>query len=347
MNTKIIATLGPKTWDLKVMKALVKNGLSIGRINFSHADEKEYRLIMRLLDEATKEIKKKVEIMFDLQGPRIRVGKLAHEIEMREGEVYTFLYNQGNIDNFEIPIDAEGLFADLKVGEPLYLANGDLELRIVKVEADRALAKVERGGLLMPRKAINLPQTVLKGNLLTKKDLEAINLALRVKPDYIALSFVQRAEDVKKLKKLIAGTEIKIIAKIERATALDDIDNIIRETDGIMVARGDLGIEMPLEDLPILQKNLIRHAHWHDKPAIVATQMMSSMVDHPRPTRAEVSDVANAIFDGADALMLSDETANGNYPVETIKMMKKVVDKTNNYFNNRNYFEDDAVIYKK
>jgi len=347
MNTKIVATIGPKSQDYEVLKEMIKSGVNIVRINFSHATPEQYHVIKGNLDKIKAETGLEVKILFDLQGPRIRVGKLAHEIEMREGEIYSFMYNAGNIDNLEVPIDDDGLVDDIKVGEPFFLANGDLELKVVEIKGRTILAQVERGGLLLSRKAINIPKTILKRDVLTPKDLEDIKFALEVKPDYVAMSFVQTGDNVRRLRQLLGDSKIGIIVKIERATALDCIDDIIRESDGVMVARGDLGIEVPLEDLPIIQKNLIRHAHWHDKPAIVATQMMISMVNHPRPTRAEVSDVANAIFDGADSVMLSDETAAGEYPVETVKTMKKIIDRTNNYFNNRNYFEDTDIIYKK
>ena len=347
MNTKIIATIGPKSQDYEIMKQMVVDGVNIIRINFSHATPDQYHLIKANIDKIKIETGLEVKILFDLQGPRIRIGKLAHEVEMREGQVYSFMYNTGNVDNFEIPIDDDGLVNDMKVGDPFFLANGDLELKVVEIKDGAIIAQVERGGLLLSRKGINIPKTILRRDILTSKDLEDIKFALEVKPDFVAMSFVQNGDNVKRLRDLLGDSGIGIIVKIERATALEHIDEIIRESDGVMVARGDLGIEVPLEDLPIIQKNLIRHAHWHDKPAIVATQMMISMVNHPRPTRAEVSDVANAIFDGADSLMLSDETAAGQYPVETIRTMKKIIDRTNNYFNNRNYFEDTNIIYKK
>jgi len=347
MNTKIVATIGPKSKDYEILKEMIKSGVNIIRINFSHATPEQYYEIKGNLDRIKQETGLEVKILFDLQGPRIRIGKLAHEVEMREGEVYAFMYNAGSVDNFEIPIDDDGLVQDVKIGEPLYLANGDLELTVVDIKNGSILARVDRGGILLSRKAINIPKTVLKREVLTEKDLQDIKFALEVKPDYLAMSFVQTGDNVRHLRSLLGDSKIGIIVKIERATALDCIDDIIRESDGVMVARGDLGIEVPLEDLPIIQKNLIRHAHWHDKPAIVATQMMISMVNHPRPTRAEVSDVANAIFDGADSLMLSDETAAGDYPVETVQTMKKIIDRTNNYFNNRNYFEDVDIICKK
>lgn len=329
------------------MKQMIIDGVNIIRINFSHATPEQYHLVKANIDKVKAETGLEVKILFDLQGPRIRVGKLAHEIEMREGEIYSFIYNAGNIDNMEVPIDDDSLVNDMKIGDPFFLANGDLELKVVEIKDGAIVAQVERGGLLLSRKGINIPKTVLNRDILTPKDLEDIKFALEVKPDYVAMSFVQTGDNVRRLRELLGDSKIGIIVKIERATALDCIDDIIRESDGVMVARGDLGIEIPLEDLPIVQKNLIRHAHWHDKPAIVATQMLISMVDHARPTRAEVSDVANAIFDGADSVMLSDETAAGAYPVETVKTMKKIIDRTNNYFNNRNYFEDTDIIYKK
>jgi pyruvate kinase len=349
MNTKIIATIGPKSEDYDTLKAMAINGLDMIRLNFSHASYDQYYKIKENINKLNTELNLDIKIIFDLQGPRIRIGKLKHEIEMLEGETYIFMHNKGNIDNLEIPIDDLGLINDLKLDDPIFLDNGSMELKVVEIDLlkKRFSAKVERGGLLLSRKGVNVPKTILKRNILTTKDLLDIKFAQEVKPDFVAASFIQRAEDVVKVRKALKDENIKIISKIERGIALENIDNIIRESDAIMIARGDLGIEVPLEDLPIIQKNLIRHAHWHDKPAIVATQMMASMVDHYRPTRAEVSDVANAIFDGADAVMLSDETAIGSYPVETVAMMNKVIDRTDKYFSNRNYFENKSIIYKK
>jgi pyruvate kinase len=349
MDTKIIATIGPKSEDYATLKAMAINGLDMIRLNFSHASYDQYYKIKENIDKLNAELSLSIKIIFDLQGPRIRIGKLKHEIEMLEGETYIFMHNKGNIDNLEIPIDDLGLINDLKLDDPIFLDNGSIELRVVEIDLlkKRFLAKVERGGLLLSRKGVNVPKTILNRDILTAKDLLDIKFAREVKPDFVAVSFIQIAEDVVKVRKALKDENIKIISKIERGIALDNIDNIIRESDAIMIARGDLGIEVPLEDLPIIQKNLIRHAHWHDKPAIVATQMMASMVDHYRPTRAEVSDVANAIFDGADAVMLSDETAIGAYPIETVAMMNRVINRTDKYFSNRNYFSNKDIIYKK
>ncbi|MEI7451731.1 MAG: pyruvate kinase [Candidatus Falkowbacteria bacterium] len=347
MNPKIVATIGPKSEEYATLKRLVEAGANIIRVNFSHATYEQYDRIKENLVKIKAETGLETTIMFDLQGPRIRIGKLAHEIEMKDGEVYAFVIGEGSIDNMEVPIDDQELFKDMKVGDPFFLANGALELEVVKVEDSKIYAKVIRGGILMSRKGINIPKTILNRDVLTPKDLADIEFALKVKPDFIAMSFVQTGKDVKRLRELLGDSGIKIVVKVERATALDDIDEVIRNSDCVMVARGDLGIEIPLEELPIVQKNLIRHSHWHNKPAIVATQMLISMMDHPRPTRAEVADVSNAIFDGADAVMLSDETAAGDFPVEAVAMMKKISSTTDNYFNNRNYFDDSHIVYKK
>lgn len=349
MDTKIIATIGPKSEDYAILKAMAINGLDMIRLNFSHASYDQYYKIKENIDKLNIELNLDVKIIFDLQGPRIRIGKLKHEIEMLEGETYVFMHNKGNIDNLEVPIDDLDLINDLKLNDPVFLDNGSMELRVVEIDLlkKRFSAKVERGGLLLSRKGVNVPKTILNRDVLTAKDLLDIKFAKKVKPNFVAVSFIQRAEDIIKVRRAIKDDNIKIISKIERGIALENIDSIIRESDAIMIARGDLGIEVPLEDLPIIQKNLIRHAHWHDKPAIVATQMMASMVDHYRPTRAEVSDVANAIFDGADAVMLSDETAIGSYPVETVSMMNRIINRTDKYFSNRNYFSNKDIIYKK
>lgn len=349
MDTKIIVTIGPKSEDYASIKAMAENGANMFRLNFSHASYDQYHKVKKNINKVAKELKKDLKILFDLQGPRIRVGKLEKEISLKEGEVYTFMYNAGDPEKMEIPIDDSDLIKDLKVKDPFFLDSGKIELTITKINLKECkfMAKVERAGILFPRKGINVPKTVLNRNILTKKDLADIEFAKEVKPDFVAVSFVQNANDILQVRKKLNNDNIKIISKIERDIALENIDSIIRVSDCIMIARGDLGIEIPLEDLPIVQKNLIRHAHWHDKPAIVATQMMTSMIDHYRPTRAEVSDVANAIFDGADALMLSDETAAGSYPIETVATMNRIIDRTNQYFNHRNYFEGLKITYKK
>ena len=339
MNPKIIATVGLKTESYEMLKAMALAGTNIVRLNFSHATPEQWFSVQKSLKKIKKEIGLEVKMMMDLQGPRVRIGQLPHEIHLNEGDVYCFCSRPTDLDKKEIFIDHKDLIDDVEVGHPFYLANGAIEMDVTAIKNGCLFAKVERGGLLASRKGINVPKTTLRGGALTKKDIEDAKFGATHGADFMCLSFVQSSEDVKKLRKIVANDKIQIIAKIERAPALEVIDDIIQASDGIMVARGDLGIEVPMEELPILQKHLIRLAHWHEKPAIVATEMMASMAEKPKPTRAEVSDVANAVFDGADAIMLSDETAVGKYPIETIKAMKKIAKRADDYFNNTNYLK--------
>jgi pyruvate kinase len=340
MNPKIIATIGPKSEEYKILKSLAISGMNIARVNFSHATYEQWQKIKSGLTRIEKETGIQVKMMMDLQGPRIRIGRLTKPIELVKGETYAFAYNQENFEQKEIPIDHPNLFKDVKIGEPFYLANGLMELEIVEIKNEKIFGRVLRGGLLISRKGINIPETNLSTDVLTSKDLADAAFGVSNGADYICLSFVQSGDDIKKFREILGNSNTPIIAKIERGTALKDIDSIIKNSNGIMVARGDLGIEVPIEELPILQKELVRQAHWYKKPAIVATEMLISMMDHPHPTRAEVADIANAIFDGADAVMLSDETAAGDYPVESVEVMKKIVQRADEYFNSVNYMED-------
>jgi len=338
MNPKIVANVGKRSGDYQLLKQMALAGMETARLNFAHATPDQLVELKANLKKIKKETGIEVKVFQDLCGPRIRVGVLPEDIEMKEGEKYAFSFDKCDAgDKTCIPIDSKDLINDLKVGHSFFLVNGAIELTITKIEKGKIYATVERGGHLSSKKGINLPMTNLSGGGLTEKDIEDAKWGAKQGVDYMGLSFVQSEEDIIKLRKII-GPDIKIIAKIERATAMGSIDKIIKESDGIMIARGDLGIEMPLEQLPILQKELIRHAHWHKKSAMVATQMMLSMVEKSHPTYAEVTDVANAVFDGADTLMLSDETAVGKYPVECITTMKKIINEADNYFNKTNYW---------
>jgi pyruvate kinase len=335
MNPKIMANVGRRSADYELLKNMALAGVEIFRLNFAHASNDQLIELQENVRKIKAETGKETKILQDLCGPRIRVGVLSEDIHMADGEIYSFSFN---CHTECIPIDNEELINDVKVGHPFYLVNGAIELTVTEIKADRIYARVERGGYLSSKKGINVPQTKLSGGGFTKKDEEDASFGFKQKVDYVGLSFAQSAEDVKRLREIV-GPDIKIIAKIESAIGVHVVDEIIREADGIMIARGDLGIEMPLEELPILQKELIRHAHWHQKSAIVATQMMMSMVEKSHPTYAEVTDIANAVFDGADVLMLSDETAVGNYPLECVQVMKKIIDKTDEYFNKTNYWK--------
>ncbi|MCX6795668.1 MAG: pyruvate kinase [Candidatus Falkowbacteria bacterium] len=341
MSTKIVATIGPRSESPEMMNSLMKAGVDVVRVNFSHATPEQYKSIKNQISTFNKVNNRKVAILLDLQGPRIRVGKMPSTgLVLKKGETYRFTYSTKPYeDEGIIPIDNSELAKEIKKGEPLFLCNGGIESKVVGIKNGVISAKVTVGGLLLPRKGINVPDTNLRAGGLTDKDIKDLKYGLKIGADYVGLSFVQTEEDVLRLKKLIGKSKAKIVSKIERGIALKNIDKIIAASDAIMIARGDLGIEIPIEELPIVQKNLVRHAHWHNKPAILATQVMISMMDHASPTRAEVSDIANAVFDGADMIMLSDETAMGAYPLEAVKILKKVIDRTESSIYKRNVAE--------
>ncbi len=323
MRTKIVATIGPASGSKTMIQHFVAAGMDIARLNFSHGTHEAFAEWITEIRKAAKREKRHVAILQDLQGPRIRVGELPSEgIKIREGE--TVLFTTDRKDTTAIFIDHARLHLDIHRGDPLYLANGDMELLVERISGNRIAARVVRGGILHSRKGVNVPRTKLSNSGLTAKDIRDAKFGLGQHVDAIAISFVQTAEDVLKLRKIV-GKKAKIIAKIETSLALENIDAIIRAADAIMIARGDLGIEIPIETVPSVQKNLIRHAQWYGKGTITATQMLLSMIDHARPTRAEVSDVANAVWDGTDAVMLSDETASGKYPLESLRMMARIV----------------------
>jgi len=331
-KTKIVATIGPKSDSKKELYSLLDAGVDMVRVNFSHASYEQYRKIKKIVQNYNKERGKNVFVMLDLQGPRIRVGEMPEEgIILHDGEIYDFSYSKkayqkaGDI----IPIDSPELYKHMKKGAMLFLCNGAIELKVLSVNKKIIKAEVVNGGVLNSRKSINVPDTNIKKGSMTAKDIKDAKFGIKEGMDYIALSFVQSAGDVHRLRRLLGKhSKVKIISKIERGVALKNIDKIISASDVIMVARGDLGIEAPIEELPILQKNLVRHSHWHNRPVIIATQVMTSMIKNSHPTRAEVSDIANAIFDGADMIMLSDETTVGDYSVEAVKMLRKVIDRT-------------------
>jgi pyruvate kinase len=323
MRTKIVATIGPASGSKTMIRRFVAAGMDMARLNFSHGTPDIFNEWIKSIRGAAKSEKRHVEILQDLQGPRIRVGELPPEgKKLQEGEMISFTTDRR--DASAIFIDHARLHLEIHRGDPLYLANGDMELLVERVSGTRIAARVIRGGILHSRKGVNVPRTKLSNSGLTVKDIRDAKFGLKCGVDAMAISFVQTAEDITKLRKIV-GTKTKIIAKIETSLALENIDAIIRASDAIMIARGDLGIEVPIETLPSIQKNLIRHAQWYGKGTITATQMLLSMVDHARPTRAEVSDVANAVWDGTDAVMLSDETASGKYPLESLRMMARVV----------------------
>ncbi len=327
-RTKILATLGPNTSNLETIEKLITAGTNGFRLNFSHGDYAERDDQIRWIREAAKNVGKPVAILQDLQGPKIRLGMLNENTSVKKGDEIILDHaaeHNGNV----FPVQYN-LSDKVKVGEPVYIFDGKIRTTVIDIPSDTAITlRVENDGTLMSKKGINLPDTDFGGDILTPKDLKDIEYGLKQDIDYVALSFVQSPDDIHNLRQILVagGSEAQIIAKIETKAAIKDdvLEEIVKSTDGIMVARGDLAVEAGAELVPIVQRRLIALCRKHGKLSIVATQMMASMVDSPEPTRAEVSDVANAVIQGADTVMLSDETANGSYPLETVAAMKKVI----------------------
>jgi len=326
MKTKIVATIGPSSEDISVLSKMVESGMDIARMNFSHCTHDEYKKRREIINIEAARLNKKVSILQDLQGPRIRVGNMPESgRSLVNGELVYFSANKE--DNAAIFIDEPTLPDSIEVGHPIYLSSGDIEL-VVKDKTKLGFsAEVVRAGVLFSRKGVNVPETRLSVSSLTDKDWDDLEFALSLGVEYVAVSFVQSGDDIRNIKNKIKG-RAKIISKIETAQALHNIDDIIKESDSIMIARGDLGVEVAMEKVPFIQKKLINQAHSYKKESIVATQMLLSMMKSKKPTRAEVSDVANAVIDGADMVMLSDETANGDYPVESLETMIRIVRET-------------------
>jgi len=328
-KTKIVATIGPATESKEMLKSLVIAGVDVVRINSSHGSHEDHLKVIKAIREINKELNSDICILQDLQGPKLRIGIIENEEVMIETGNFITLTSDEIIGNANrITIRYRNLAKDLKPGEMILLDDGKLEFKVVKIlnETD-VMAEIMQGGLLKSKKGFNLPNTDVSFPSLTEKDIIDLDFALENNVEWIGLSFVRKAEDIIDLKRRILekGSEARVIAKIEKPEAVKNIDSIIAVTDAIMVARGDLGVEMPLQDLPIIQKNIIEKCINAAIPVIVATQMMESMIFSSTPTRAEVSDVANAVIDGADAVMLSAETSVGLFPLKVVETMEKIV----------------------
>src|SRR6478609_8911124 len=321
-RTKIVATLGP-AWDEPAqMAALIGAGVNVVRINASHGTPEIRARWIERLREVTAASGDAVAVLLDLQGPRIRVGTLSEPLRLAVGETVVFA-PEDEATAGEIPTTYDDLATDVGVGARILLDDGLIALEVTRVDGRRVEAVVHYGGELKSHKGMNLPGIEVSAPALTEKDLEDVAQATAVGVDYMALSFVRRPEDIEQLRALVPRST-KLIAKIEKDTALRNLCGILDASDAIMVARGDLGVELPFEEVPLMQKQIIREASLHGKPVITATQMLESMVHAPRPTRAEASDVANAILDGTDAVMLSAETAVGDYPLEAVQAMTRI-----------------------
>ncbi|MGQ1947551.1 pyruvate kinase [Geofilum sp. OHC36d9] len=328
-QTKIIATLGPATSTKQVISRLMTEGVDVFRINFSHSSQDEYLRLINLIKELNHELEMHVAIMADLQGPKLRVGVIENNlIELAEGDVITFVTEECVGQKDHIYMSYQEFPNDVNAGEVILIDDGKIKLEVIETnKRDRVKAKVIYGGPLSSHKGVNLPGTKVSLPCLTADDISNAVFALEHDVDWIAMSFVRKASDVMELKELISksNNDAGVIAKIEKPEALLQIDQIIDAADGIMVARGDLGVEMPFDQVPLFQKQIVEKCIRQSKPVIIATQMMESMLTNFRPTRAEANDVANAVLDGADALMLSGETSVGRYPVETIINMHQII----------------------
>ena len=339
-NAKIVATIGPASQDEAVLERLIGAGMNVARLNFSHGTHEEHAERIAAIRRVSERMGLAVGILQDLQGPKIRVGFLAQPLQLAEGEIvnlYAVDTAPGGGDLQQVPVDFRELFDSVHPSDKLLLDDGRLALEAVAVEENSLTARVTVGGLLLSHKGINLPGVRLRIPGFTEKDQNDLAFGVSQQVDAVAVSFVRSADDVRKvrsaLETLSKGLPMPLlIAKLEKPEALDELEAILSVVDGVMVARGDLGVELPPERVPALQKQIIRAANRRTKLVITATQMLESMVENPLPTRAEASDVANAIFDGTDALMLSAETASGKYPVDAVRMMDRIAAEAETHF---------------
>jgi pyruvate kinase len=329
-RTKIVCTIGPASRSPRLIEKLMRAGMDVARLNFSHGTHAEHARSIALLREISKKLQKPIAVIADLQGPKIRTGQLAGgaPVLLRTGQRFTITAARVLGDSTRVSTTFTALPREVHKGDRILLADGLIELRVRQVRGREVICEVVNGGELGQNKGINLPGVQLRVPAITAKDREDLAFALAHGVNYVAVSFVRRPEDVLQAKAAIrrAGKDTPVIAKLEKPEAIENLDAILRVADGVMVARGDLGVEMKPERVPVVQKEIIARARVFRRPVITATQMLESMTQNPRPTRAEASDVANAIFDGSDAVMLSAETASGKYPVESVGMMARIIE---------------------
>jgi pyruvate kinase len=324
-RAKIVCTLGPAVDTREGIRELIEAGMDVARLNFSHGEHAEHQHRLELVRSEAKALGKHVAILQDLCGPKIRTSKVS-PAALKTGESVTLVAGE-NGDDSTIGISYETLAEDVRADDRILLSDGQIELKVVQIRGDRVECRVEHGGPMRPRMGVNLPSGSLRLGALTAKDKSDLEFGLSIGVDYVALSFVRRAEEVQELREICErrGKPTPIVAKIETPNAVERLDSIVRAADAAMVARGDLGVELPPETVPVIQKQIIGTCRIHRKPVIVATEMLQSMVDSPRPTRAESSDVAHAVFGGTDAVMLSAETASGKFPIHACRMMDRII----------------------
>ncbi|MCD6359192.1 MAG: pyruvate kinase [Dehalococcoidia bacterium] len=325
-KTKIVCTIGPASCSKQIIEKMVRGGMNVARLNFSHGTREEQAKTIKTIREVSAKLNVPLAILQDLPGPKLRVGDMKDGVSLREGDEITLTSDKILGDERRVSVSLRSLPEDVVAGDIIFLSDGAIQLSVLSTTDTDVLCRVIAGGVLTAHKGINVPGVKLNVPSISNSEVKDLDFGLEHGVDFVAMSFVREADEVHHLKQLLRGKGSKaaLIAKIEKHEAVDNIDEIIAEADGIMIARGDLGVEIPLQEVPVVQKEIINKCSRAGKPVIVATQMLESMLNSPRPTRAEVSDVANAIFDGADAVMLSGETAVGQYPVETVKVMSGI-----------------------
>ncbi|MFO7889418.1 MAG: pyruvate kinase [bacterium] len=348
--TKIVCTIGPASQSPDVLRCLIESGMNVARLNFSHGDQAFHHQVFNNIRKISEDLDKPVAVLQDLAGPKIRIGPLKEDqVVLETGSTFTLTGKEVQGNAKRVSTSRPNLVREVKPDDPILLADGSLELKVLETTDNDIICRVIIGGALTSYKGINLPTRSLNVPHLTAKDHRDLTFGLKLGVDYIAMSFVRSAENIQELRRVMIekGYMVPVIAKIEKHEALSTIDEIMEAADGIMVARGDLGVEIPLEKVPLVQKNLILKANQSGIPVITATQMLRSMVESPRPTRAEVTDVANAVLDGTDAVMLSEETAIGQYPVKSVTFMKKItcdVEDNTKTDLTPSWFDKDAVM---
>ncbi|MBI3006430.1 MAG: pyruvate kinase [Ignavibacteriales bacterium] len=330
-STKIICTIGPASQNVDALVALIEAGMDVARLNFSHGSYEQHLKVIENVREASRKTGEYITILQDLSGPKIRTGTLKNgSVELTTGSTYTFTVEEIVGDERRVSTTYRLLPNDVQPGDTILVDDGKIKFSVISTTRTEVLCTVFNGGILSNKKGMNLPGVKISVPSHTEKDIEDLMFGLKNDVDYVALSFVRSAEDIRKLREIIIqevqkGKRVPIVAKIEKPEAVEDIDKIIRESDVIMVARGDLGVELPPEEVPIIQKMIVRKCNDAGVPVIIATQMLESMIENPRPTRAEANDVANAVLDGTDAVMLSAETSVGKYPVAAVHMMDQII----------------------
>ncbi|MEF3191102.1 MAG: pyruvate kinase, partial [Campylobacterales bacterium] len=326
-KTKIVATLGPATSNVETIRALIKAGVNVFRFNFSHGSHDQHEANLTMIRRIAQEEGVYVAILQDISGPKIRVGVIEGVMSLKVGDRLSFYREGSHQDLFGVTLNYPQILNDLSIGELIYLADGTIRVEVVAIEDGVVHTKVLVGGDLVSRKGVNFPSSRLSIPAITSKDIDDIKFGVRIGVDLMAISFVRRGEDMKQAREIVArvGGNVPLFAKIEKSEALENLDEILDASDGIMVARGDLGVELGVHRVPAAQKRVIAKANERGLPVITATQMLTSMIHSPYPTRAEVSDIANAVLDGSDAVMLSDETTIGSYPELAVKVLDETI----------------------